>query len=153
MERWITWLVAFIKKSGGHTPNEFPTAPKLPVWVPDDFTGHMCGLWLAGACYSALAGSVVAELDYLIEAAAGELMDEYDITHIPGHPMNGCWSPALRLDSDNGMAFGFYSGEIFRGLSLYVIYRKHGAGYNMFSRAALSDANDASLGPISVAIP
>lgn len=153
VERWITWLVAFIKKSGGHTPNEFPTAPKLPVWVPDDFTGHMCGLWLAGACYSALAGSVVAELDYLIEAAAGELMDEYDITHIPGHPMNGCWSPALRLDSDNGMAFGFYSGEIFRGLSLYVIYRKHGAGYNMFSRAALSDANDASLGPISVAIP
>ena len=70
---------------------------------------------------------------------------------IKQHPMNGCWSPSLRLDSDNGMAFGFYSGEIFRGLSLYVIYRKHGAGYNMFSRAALSDANDASLGPISVA--
>lgn len=34
-----------------------------------------------------------------------------------------------------------------------MIYRKQGAGYNMFSRAALSDANDASLGPISVVVP
>ena len=42
--------------------------------------------------------------------------------------MDGGWSPAPRLGTDNGMFFGFWSGEILRGLSLYVMY-KNGLTY------------------------
>ncbi|MNP73970.1 hypothetical protein D3C76_1707650 [compost metagenome] len=46
--------------------------------------------------------------------------------------MNGCWSPAVRLGTDNGMFFGFWAGEILRGLSLYIQYRQLGPGANIY---------------------
>lgn len=150
VDRWTTWLAAFIRKSGGHTPNEFPTAPKPPVWVPNDFTGHMCGLWLAGASYAALAGSQVTDLEFVMESALTELLTEFQVTDIPGHPMNGVWSPHPDLTGGNGMAFGFYTGEIFRGLGAYILYRKHGVGHNIFARGRLSDYRDATLPHIDV---
>ena len=95
----------------------------------------MTGLWLAGACLAGLAGSQVKDLDYLIEACVTELQNNYVVTDVPGQPMNGCWSPAVRLGTDNGMFFGFWAGEILRGLSLYILYRTLGAGANIYGSA------------------
>jgi len=130
-ENWITWLIQFVKAHDGVLPTDFPMA-SVPQPVPDDFTGHMTGLWLAGACMAGLAGSQVAELDVLIEACVSELQQHYVVTPVPGQAMNGSWSPGVRLGTDNGMFFGFWAGEILRGLSLYIQYRTHGAGANIY---------------------
>lgn len=145
VENWAAWLVDFSSRFGGHTPNEFPSAPDKAEWVENDFTAHMCGLWLAGTCYALLAGSKVDGLDDLIEDCVRELSEGFTITDIPGKNINGSWSPAARVENDNGMYFGFYTGESLRGLGLYIIYKKYGAGYDMYSECALSNHADACL--------
>lgn len=93
--------------------------------MENDFTGHMTGLWLAGACESYLAGSRVDGLLGFINGCAKELKDNYVNTKIPKHVMNGCWSPAPKISTgsgpeNEGMFFGFWAGEILRGLGLYL---------------------------------
>ena len=85
----------------------------------------MCGLWLAGAVLAKMAGSEIEGLEHFIEQCVTELQRHYLST---GDVMDGGWSPAPRLGTDNGMFFGFWSGEILRGLSLYVMY-KNGLTY------------------------
>ena len=97
----------------------------------------MCGLWLAGASMAALCVSTVSGLDKLMDMLVNELEDHYDITGIPGHIMDGGWSPALRLSTGSGpesnaMYFGFYSGEILRGLGLYLLYKNKGAKADIY---------------------
>lgn len=138
IDRWIDWLYQFMVDSKGVSPTEFPME-SLPVPVPDDFTGHMCGLWMAGACFAALAGSSNPKVHPLIEMLVREMFANYKVTDVPGHVMNGAWSPALRLDTgsgpeSNGMFFGFWSGEILRGLSMYMIYKKLNPGENMYQK-------------------
>lgn len=136
VENWINWLVGFVGASGGIFPTEFPSnSPARPV--PGDFTGHMSGLWLAGACMAHMAGCRVSGLEGLIEACVTELQQNYVVTDVPGHPMNGSWSPAVRLGTDNGMFFGFWAGEILRGLGLYVLYKTTRPGEDIFARAPL----------------
>jgi len=76
--------------------------------------------------------ALLAGLDGLIEACVTELQTHYVVTPVPGQPMNGCWSPAVRLGTDNGMFFGFWAGEILRGLGLYILYRNLGPGTNIY---------------------
>ena len=130
-ENWLGWLVQFVKASGGILPTDFPMT-STPKPMADDFTGHVTGLWLAGACLAGLAGSQIKDLDYLIEACVTELQNNYVVTPVPGQPMNGCWTPAVRLGTDNGMFFGFWAGEILRGLGLYILYRNLGPGANIY---------------------
>ncbi|EAP3072091.1 phage tail protein [Salmonella enterica] len=136
VDNWSKWLLDFMERSGGVSPSNFPQeGVALPV--PSDFTGHMCGLWLAGAAMSALCGSTVSGLDKLMDMLVNELEDHYDITGIPGHVMDGGWSPALRLETgtgpeSNAMYYGFYSGEILRGLGLYLLYKNKGAKADIY---------------------
>lgn len=135
-ENWIRYLTDFMTNSGGVSPTEFPME-SIPVPDPTDFTGHMCGLWLAGSCMAALSGSTVPGLQNLIEMLVSELNRNYKITPTPEHVMNGSWSPALRLDTgsgpeNNGMFFGFWSGEILRGLGLYLLYKRMNPKENMY---------------------
>lgn len=133
VENWINWLIGFVGASGGVFPTEFPSnSPAQPV--PDDFTGHMSGLWLAGSCMAYMAGCRVSGLEDLIEACVTELQKNYVVTDIPGNPMNGSWSPAIRLGTDNGMFFGFWSGEVMRGLGLYILYKTTRPGEDIFAQ-------------------
>ena len=84
----------------------------------------MTGLWLAGSCMAALAGCALPAVHRVIEACVTELQDHYIVTPHPNHPMNGCWSPWESPSSNEGMFYGFWAGEILRGLSLYVTYRR-----------------------------
>ena len=124
VENWLRWLIDFTNDAGGVTPTDFPMAG-LPQPDAQDFTGHMCGLWLAGAVLARMAGSEIEGLEHFIEQCVTELQRHYLST---GDVMDGGWSPAPRLGTDNGMFFGFWSGEILRGLSLYVMY-KNGLTY------------------------
>lgn len=130
VENWINWLVTYVKQYNAF-PTEFPAA-SVPTYVANDFTGHMTGLWLAGCCFAALAGSTIKDLDWLIEKAVAELAENYVVTGVPGHKMDGSWSPAVRLGTDNGMYYGFWAGEIFRGLGLYILYKKLPVGGNVY---------------------
>lgn len=131
VNNWTVWLLTFMQQSNGVSPTTFPQEG-TPLPDPDDFTGHMCGLWLAGAAMTALCGSSVAShAELLMEMLISELEDNYNITGVPGHVLDGGWSPALRLSTgsgpeNNGMYFGFYSGEILRGLGLYLLYKEKG---------------------------
>lgn len=145
IENWVNWLGGFVDRFNGHTPNEFPTAPDKAVWVEDDFNAHMCGLWLAGCCWALLAGATNPNYEKVVNAAIKELGEGFTITSIPNKPINGAWSPAARESSDNGMAFGFYSGEAFRALGLYVTYKTYGANANIYRDLAISDHSQAVL--------
>lgn len=90
------------------------------------------GLWLSGSCMAAMAGCTNPNLPRLIEVCATELHVNYKVTDVPDQAMNGCWSPALRLSSDNGMFFGFWAGEILRGLGMYILYKERGANSSIF---------------------
>ena len=130
---WINWLGEFVRLHNGVLPTDFPMT-SVPQPVPDDFTGHMTGLWLSGACMAAMAGCEHPQLNTLIEACVTELQTNYVVTPVPGQPMNGCWSPAVRLGTDNGMFFGFWAGEILRGLGMYVLLKQLGPGASIFDR-------------------
>lgn len=119
-ENWARWLISFGKQYG-ITPSDFPMT-SVPVGVPNDFTGHMTGLWLGGTCLLAMCGSTVPELDSFIEVCVKELHDNYIVTPTPQHAMNGSWSPWASPNDNEGMYFGFWAGEIFRGLALYLEY-------------------------------
>lgn len=137
VENWTRYLAKTMEANGGYSPTDFTTDGRV-ICDPDDFTGHMCGLFLAGACISYLAGSKASGIENLIEMLAAELSRNYQVTPTPNHVMNGSWSPALRLNTgsgpeNNGMFFGFWSGEILRGLGLYMLYKKLSPGDNMYS--------------------
>ena len=127
VERWLDFLGDFIVANNGITPTEFPaTAP--PYADQGDFTGHMCALWLAGATMAAAGGCTHPKLDFIAESCFNEIQNNYVNTGIPRQIMNGSWSPAVRLETgngieSNGMFFGFWSGEILRALGMYVIYK------------------------------
>lgn len=124
VENWVSWLYTYIKRYGNQLPTDFPsTSPVVPI--PDDFTGHMTGLWLAGCCQAYEAGCRTEGIEAVIEACFAELNSNYILTGVANQPMNGSWSPAVRLGTDNGMFFGFWAGEILRGLGLYILHRQH----------------------------
>lgn len=132
VENWIVYLKEFMIESGGVSPTDFPME-SIPKPNPDDFTGHMCALWLGGACMAAMAGSKMGGTSYLINMLVEEIRRNYKVTDVPDHVMNGSWTPALRLNTgsgpeSNGMFFGFWAGEIMRALGIYLLYLESGAG-------------------------
>lgn len=117
---WIQWLAQFQSANSGRNPTRFP-ATQLPSTDSTDFTGHMSGLWLAGACCLALAGYKQPAIKTVIDNTIAELEDNFKIV-ASNHPMNGSWSPAVRANSNNGMFYGFWAGELLRSLGLYLRY-------------------------------
>ena len=93
----------------------------------DGFTGDVYGLYLGASCYAKLAGSKAPKIDKVIDTLMQELLDNYQIA-TAGDAMAGCWSPSIRPGTDNGMFYGFWAGEILRGIALYIeVKAKRGA--------------------------
>lgn len=139
VERWITWLADFVTQYDGVLPTDFPSTTK-PLPDPTDFTGHMTGLWLAGVCQAYMGGCRNPGIDVVAEACMKELQDNYVNTGIPNHVMNGSWSPAVRPETgsgieSNGMFFGFWAGEILRGLGMYALYKTWPADKPLYDTA------------------
>lgn len=152
VENWAKWLVGFLDRFDNHTPNEFPTAPNKPVWVENDFTAHMCALWIAGSAYAAMAGCTVEGLSRIMDMGMKEMGDNFTVTDIPGKAINGAWSPWANPTTDNGQAFGFYTGEAMRAIGLYLLYKEHGPGHDIYRDLAIPDHTTASL-DITFTIP
>jgi len=116
---WIDWLIHFVTTYDDAIPTEFPAlTPSVPV--EDDFTGHMTGLWLGGCAMAYEIGIRPEGIWRVMNACVKDLHKNFGRTEIPNHPMNGAFSPFLGLPGLNGIEYGFYTGEIFRGLSMYI---------------------------------
>lgn len=139
VENWIKYLTTFANQTG-HTPNDFPIAEK-PSWIKGEINAHMVGLWLAGCCYAKLAGCKLDGLNKVNDTAIQELQDNF--VTLPNKNISGCWSPAPRSDSDNGMYFGFYTGEIYRGLALYLL--SESTNTNIYAKTKIPNHLQASL--------
>ena len=117
---WINYMVEKAKYDYTNyrcTPTTFPQTQR-PVPIYDDFTGHMTGLWLAGASLAKMAGSTVPHLDWLMDFCLGELSKNYVITQSQTDSiMNGSWQSW----PGGGYWYGFWTPEIMRGLSLYIL--------------------------------
>lgn len=119
-QNWMNYLKWFMKNNDGHAPTRFKDDGEV---VYDGFTGHMSGLWLAGASLMAIAGYPDHEL---LDLLFTEIQNNYDVVSA-NHVMNGGWSSAIRSGDpttakNNSMYFGFYTGELLRGLGLYTKY-------------------------------
>ena len=119
-QNWMNYLKWFMKNNDGHAPTRFKDDGEV---IYDGFTGHMSGLWLAGASMMAIAGYPDHELLDLLFA---EIQQNYNVVSA-NHVMNGGWSSAIRsgtptTSQNNSMFFGFYTGELLRGLALYMKY-------------------------------
>ncbi|SAU71928.1 hypothetical protein [Klebsiella pneumoniae] len=119
-KNWMNYLKWFMKNNNGHAPTRFKDTGEV---IYDGFTGHMSGLWLAGASMMAIAGYPDHELLDLLFA---EIQQNYNVVSA-NHVMNGGWSSAIRSGTpttpqNNSMFFGFYTGELLRGLALYMKY-------------------------------
>lgn len=62
----------------------------------------------------------------LLDLLFTEIQNNYDVIS-PNHVINGTWCPAIRpgfetTEQNNSMYFGFYTGELLRGLALYMKY-------------------------------
>ncbi len=128
VNNWTTWLISYFN-THGLTPTDFPPE-SLPMPIANDFTGHMTGLWLGGACLSYLSGYKPTGIEKFIEGCFDELITNYSVT-TPDQIMNGGWSPDLKLGTNDGLFFGFWAGEILKGLGLYIMYKK-GAHFDWF---------------------
>lgn len=119
IKNWLTFLRDYVKQYK-MVPTDYPV-DKAPAPLENDFTGHMSGLYLAGVSKAMKLGLIIDGQIELMRAIYQEIVDNY--VQRPGYPdiMNGSWSPAP--DSGNngkdGMFFGFWAGEIMRGISLY----------------------------------
>lgn len=116
---WIHWLVTFNEKANGVMPTDFPTN-SVSIPDPSDFTAHMTGLWLSGMAMAWEAGIRPDGVMDAMWSCVRELESNISVTNIPGHPMDGAWSPYLDLPGLNGMAFGFHTGEVYRGLAMFA---------------------------------
>jgi len=130
---WVSYLASFVKQSGGRSPTYFPSDGPADPNDPGDFTGHMTGMYLGAACYAAMAGCQVQGLDELIDTLFTELADNYVVVaQTPGHVMNGSWSPYASPNDNAGMFYGFWAGEIMRGIGLYMTYKEKGPGADLY---------------------
>lgn len=116
---WLTYLQDFVS-TNKVVPTEFPM-DKAPVPIENDFTGHMSGLYLAGISRAYLSGIRVPGHITLAKLVYDEIQANY--IQNPENPdtMNGGWSPWGDPGNNgaNGMFFGFWAGELLRGLGWY----------------------------------
>lgn len=121
ISHWIDFLFTYQQENAYQSPTDFPM-DKPPTFIPNDFTGHMAGLWLAGASLAMLYGHPNDKGYSVAVNAYNEIVENYINHYTVDDVMNGGWSPAP--DSANlgrdGMYFGFWSGEILRGLGYYI---------------------------------
>lgn len=122
-----TWLADFMRTHDGLTPTIFPVdgLPENDGWNanPDlsspDHTGHMTAHWLSGAVMLAMNGFNHPDLDYMIDCCAREFEQTYVVTQGKSEHMSGSFSPWV----GGNMYYGFWTGEILRGLAFLMMYQ------------------------------
>jgi hypothetical protein len=133
-QNYAGYLLQFQKTHNGLTPSVFPrTAPPYnDGWDADpeqsnpDHVGHMTGLWLAGCVEMLNAGDKSGIPQKVIKYLLQELENTYVIRSDAESDMNGSFSPW----AGGRMFYGFWAGEIFRGLGLYLEWLNKGNSIN-----------------------
>jgi len=134
-ENWCDWL-NWVMEQSGSMPYLLPIDRGIDPTNPSDIgtlQGDMAGLWLAGLVLCASAGSTKPYLNRLITKTYKHIRAEMvSLPGSSGHPMLGAWSPFADPTGNKGMFYGFWSGEMLRGLGLYVLYLKHGPNVDFY---------------------
>lgn len=120
IKNWLLFLRDFVEEHD-IVPSDYPV-DKAPEPLENDFTGHMSGLYLAGISKAYMLGLRIPGHIGLARAVYQEIVDNY--VQRPGYEdiMNGAWSPFAdpANNGKDGMFFGFWAGEIMRGISIYA---------------------------------
>lgn len=125
-DRWFKFLAKFIKDNNGVSPNTYE--PKVAPRHEDEFVGHMVGNYLSGCCQLALAGYTDPDIDSTIESLFNEILSNWNVelpeNNSGGHDMNGAFSGWV----GGGQFFGFWLGDIMKGLGYYMQYQNYKMG-------------------------
>lgn len=140
LRRYTAYLVEFMDTHDDYTPTMFPNPdvasaedkakgwdmPYNDGWDADpdksrpDHTGHMTASWMAGAILLSFAGSTIPGLDRVIQGLYREFARSYEVIEAgdSAHHMSGSFSAW----AGGNYFYGFWAGEIFRALALYIQY-------------------------------
>jgi hypothetical protein len=123
-QNYASFLLTFQQNNGGLTPSKFPRdAPPyndgyspIPTQNNPDNVGHMTALFLAGCVEMLNAGDTSGYPKQVMRGLLAQLYSTYVVAQGSDADMTGSFSSWA-----NGHYFyGFWAGEIFRGLGLYL---------------------------------
>jgi hypothetical protein len=123
-QNWASYLLQFQQNNGGLTPSKFPRdAPAYndgysadPTQNNPDNVGHMTGLFLAGCIEMLNAGDKTGVPKQVARALIRQLESTYVVVQGQSQHMSGSFSAW----TGGNYFYGFWAGEIFRGLGLYL---------------------------------
>ncbi|WP_175658230.1 hypothetical protein [Burkholderia vietnamiensis] len=123
-QNYAQFLLNFQQNNGGLTPSKFPrdAAPyndgysPIPTENDPDNVGHMTGLFLAGCIEMLNAGDTSGYARQVAKGLLTQLNLTYVVTQGPDQDMSGSFSSW----AGGHYFYGFWAGEIMRGLGLYL---------------------------------
>ncbi|KVN83446.1 hypothetical protein [Burkholderia ubonensis] len=123
-QNYAQFLLTFQQSNGGLTPSKFPrNAPPfndgysaIPTENNPDNVGHMTGLFLAGCVEMLNAGDTSG---YARQVAKG-LLTQLNLTYVVTQGADQDMSGSFSSWAGGHYFYGFWAGEILRGLGLYL---------------------------------
>lgn len=139
ISHWIDFLFTYQQENAYQSPTDFPM-DKPPAFIPNDFTGHMAGLWLAGASLAML---------FNLGSINDPNIQEWDVSRITNmyKTFVGCWELNLDFSKWNvsqvtNMSYMFSSCTKFvgKGLDKWDVSNVRNMGY-MFNNCDVLDGD------------
>ncbi|MFP3798427.1 hypothetical protein [Paraburkholderia sp. SIMBA_027] len=123
-QNWASFLLDFQTNNGGLTPSKFPRdAPPFndgynpdPTQDDPDNVGHMTGLFLSGCVEMLNAGDTTGIPQQVIKG----LLTQLNLTYVIGSGDYADMSGSFSSYAGGHYFYGFWAGEIFRGLGLLM---------------------------------
>lgn len=129
-QNWAAFLLNFQKNNGGLTPSKFPrnAPPYNDGYDPDpakndpDNVGHMTGLFLAACVEMLNAGDTTGIPQQVMKGC----LHQFNITYVIGKGDYADMSGSFSSWPGGHYFYGFWAGEILRGLGLTLEWLKKG---------------------------
>ncbi|WP_049027224.1 hypothetical protein [Burkholderia cenocepacia] len=129
-QNWAKFLLDFQTNNGGLTPSKFPrnSPPFNDGYNPDptrndpDNVGHMTGLFLSACVEMLNAGDKTGIPEQVIKG----LLTQFNLTYVIGKGSYADMSGSFSSWPGGHYFYGFWGGEIFRGLGLLLEWLNKG---------------------------
>ncbi|OXI47657.1 hypothetical protein [Burkholderia aenigmatica] len=129
-QNWAKFLLDFQTNNGGLTPSKFPrNAPPFndgynpdPTRNDPDNVGHMTGLFLSACVEMLNAGDTTGIPEQVVKG----LLNQFNLTYVIGKGSYADMSGSFSSWPGGHYFYGFWAGEIFRGLGLLLEWLNKG---------------------------